>query len=448
MAINSVRSRAQGATTLDTNLSDDLLALRPKALWRAFRAEHFSFIAITAYLLFEYLKPDQAYPIFRVLPFLKLSLIVAIVGYAVDRRAKLKRSPLNWLFLLLFGHCILSALNAYDSAYAFRKFEVITNWIVIYFLITGIVNSERRLFFFLLAYFLANLKMSQFGFFSWANRGFTFASWGITGSGWFRNSGELGMQMSMFFAYTVCFIFFMQKHWSKWVRWLMYFLPLSALACVIASSSRGAMVGTVAVLIYLSIFNKKRIRTWLASSAVLCTAYLAMPQELKARFQSAGTDATSLSRMSYWRDAAEIMREHPITGVGYYNWVPYYRDHYFDPTLYWRVEEAHNSYLQIGAELGYVGLGIFVLMVLWSFVINWRSARLCEGNDLEFLRSVALGMNAAGIGMVVGSLFLTAFFLPNYWIHFALTVCLSVAVRKKLGLDSEKKLHRAKGESR
>ncbi|WP_410969043.1 hypothetical protein, partial [Salmonella sp. SAL4444] len=78
------------------------------------------------------------------------------------------------------------------------------------------------LFLFLLFYFLANFKMSQFGFVSWASRGFGFASWGITGAGWFRNSGELGLEMSMFFAYTVCFIFFLREHWSRWVKVFFY----------------------------------------------------------------------------------------------------------------------------------------------------------------------------------------------------------------------------------
>lgn len=408
-----------------------MLTLRPGPIWRAFRSEHFGFIAICVYLLFEYLKPEQSYPLFTILPFLRISLIAAIAGYFLDKQTKLVGSPFNWLLLLLLCHCILSAFAAYRSDYAFQKIDIIVIWVVIYFLITGIVNSERRLFLFLLVYFLANFKMSQFGFFSWVSRGFGFASWGISGAGWFRNSGELGLQMSMFFAYTVCFIYFLRSYWTGWVKWLMYFLPVSALACVIASSSRGAMIGSVAVLLYLSMFSKKRLQAWLASAMVLYVGYLMMPPEFLARFQNAGKDATSLSRMNYWAKAREMMEQHPFTGVGYYNWYPYYSDHYFDPTLYWRVEEAHNTYLQLGAELGYVGLGIFSVMVLLSFVINWRSAALCKGEGFEFLRSFALGMNAAGVGLVVGSVFLTAFFLPNYWIHFAFTACLSNIVRKK-----------------
>jgi len=75
---------------------------------------------------------------------------------------------------------------------------------------------------------------------------------------------------------------------------------------------------------------------------------LRQPPQFLARFQTAGQDATSLSRIFYWSKAKEMMRTHPWFGVGYYNWIPYYKDHYFDPTLYWRVEEAHNTVLADG----------------------------------------------------------------------------------------------------
>jgi len=45
-----------------------------------------------------------------------------------------------------------------------------------------------------------------------------------------------------------------------------------------------------------------------------------------------------------------------------------------------------------------------------------------------------MGMNAAGIGLVFASMFLTSFFMPNYWIHFALTVALRNVIRQKIAV--------------
>jgi hypothetical protein len=66
----------------------------------------------------------------------------------------------------------------------------------------------------------------------------------------------------------------------------------------------------------------------------------------------------SSSRKSLALDAVRIMNDHPVTGVGLNN----YRM-YVDPeTLGLRI--VHCSYLLIGAELGYPGLVIFVLVII------------------------------------------------------------------------------------
>jgi putative inorganic carbon (hco3(-)) transporter len=420
------------ATDEPSGVTGAMLAMRPRALWLAFKAERLSFVAISIYLFLEYVRPESAYSIFGILPFRRIFLVLALAGFCFDKRAKIPNSAINWLLILFLAQCAVSSYLAYRPDYSFDNFTVIWTWFVIYFLIIGIVTTERRVFLFVVVYLLANLKMSQFGFFTWLKRGFGFASWGLSGAGWFKNSGELGLEMAMFFAYTLCLGWFLSTNWTGWRKWLMYFMPLSAAACVLASSSRGALVGSLAVIVYLSLFAPRRIRLWLTFAPLVYLAYLIVPDQFLARFHSAGQDATSLARIHYWEKAREMLKEHPYFGVGYYNWTPYYRDHYFDPTLYWRVEEAHNTFLQIAAELGYIGIGLFLMIVLATFLINLRSERSCRKPGFEFLRALSLGMNAAGVGLIVASLFLTAFFLPNYWIHFALTVVIARVIKAKL----------------
>ena len=430
--MRAVAAAGAPAVSAGTGLTPALLAMQPRAIWQAFKAEHYAFIGIALYLFFEYVKPEQAYPIFGIIPFLRLSWMACFIGLFSDKLARTPRSALNILMVVFLVHCLISAVLAYDPGYAFERFSVIVLWVLIYFLIVSAVSTERRLFLFLIVYFLSNFKMSQFGFLTWAKRGFAFANWGLTGAGWFRNSGELGLEMSMFFAYTLCLALFLRQHWTGWRKWVMYLMPLTAAGCVVGSSSRGAIVGSIAVLFYLSMFSKNKVRTVLGSALFVGLAYYMMPPQFLARFQSAGQDATSLSRLFYWSKAKQMMHDHPIFGVGYYNWVPYYRDHYFDPNLYWRIEECHNTFYQLGAELGYLGLGLFILMVATSFIINWGSERRCRKPGFEFLRAVSLGMNAAGIGLVFASMFLTAYFMPNYWIHFALTVAVRGCIERKI----------------
>lgn len=418
-------------------VNDELLSLKISAAWKSFKSEHFAFMAICFYLFFDYVKPDQQYPIFAILPFLFLSILGAIVGWYMDPTSKIQFSALHTVLLLFGFHAILSSLFAYDSAFAFAHFELLRTSILIIFLITAIVKTEKRLFIFFLVYFVSNFRMSQFGFISWVKRGFSFASYGVTGAGWFRNSGEFGMEMAIFFAFTICFVFFLKGHWKGWMKWLMYFLPLSAIGCVLASSSRGAILAAIGGLLYLSMFSKQKFKAIIGASIVLGVAYWFIPPEFLERFQTAGTDKTSLSRIYYWGKARAMIADHPVFGVGYYNWIPYFRDHYYDPKFSGNVELCHNTFLQLGAELGYVGLGYFILLCLMSFWMNWKTERLCRRPGFEFLRSFAMGMNAAGVAMILASNFLTATYIPCFWTHFAFTICVSQIARKKIELLGE-----------
>lgn len=413
------------------DLDAGLLSLRPRLIWQVFKQERFGFVFLSLYLLFLYLKPWTAHPWLAYLHLERVSIVVVIFGFFLNQEYKIERSALNWLMVLFLVQCIASAALAYDASYAFSRLDIIVEYVVIYFLITGIVNSERRLFLFFLVYLLANFKMSEFGFFSWVRRGFSFAKYGLTGAGWYRNSGELGMEMAMFFDFVLCFAIVFRNGLSKWTKRFVYFVATTAMACVLASSSRGAVVALAASLLFLVLLRDKKVKAVAGVTILSLIGYLFIPDRFIARFRTAGHDITSDARLDYWAKARILMHHHPFFGIGYYNWIPYYAHHFHD-AIHGRVEMAHNTFLQLGAEQGYVGLALFIIMTVLSFIMNSQSARIAKQQGFDFLYSLALGLNVAGISMVVGSIFLTAYWLPSFWIQFAFTVCLRNIVRGKI----------------
>jgi hypothetical protein len=60
------------------------------------------------------------------------------------------------------------------------------------------------------------------------------------------------------------------------------------------------------------------------------------------------------NRLTYWQVTASVIRERPILGVG----LGQFREHYdaLRPPDGPRVIHAHNSYLELWAEMGLVGL--------------------------------------------------------------------------------------------
>ena len=409
---------------------DEYLSMRLSAAWAVLRQEHISVFFVSSYFLLEYLKLDQAYPIFSFLPLIKIFLVAGIVSAVIDKKSRFSLNGLTVLFFLFCLHCALSSAFAYSPQYSFDNLNIVFSWMIVYALITSTINSQKRIFIFLCAFVLANFKMSQFGFFSSAARGFSFASYGLTGAGWFRNSGELGLEMAIFLVFLAPVIFVLKRRWNNARTLFAYLTLLTAFVCVIESSSRGALLALLGALLYFLIFSRKKIRMFLFAAAFIGTTYALIPAQMMARILSSGHDVTSETRILYWHHAMEMAHRYPLLGVGYFNWIPYYTDHYFDPTAYWRVEVAHNTYLQMAAEIGYPGLMIFCMMIVAAFFFNLQSARLSARNQNEFFRAVSIGANAAGAALVIGAFFLTAAVAePFFWTHFALSVCIRQSCR-------------------
>lgn len=85
-----------------------------------------------------------------------------------------------------------------------------------------------------------------------------------------------------------------------------------------------------------------------------------------SRFLSAFNplEGSNQERLANWNQALGLIRAHPLQGVGLGNYA-----FALDPSLDPRAPVyAHNLYLDIAAELGLVGLGIFLCVLVFAFI--------------------------------------------------------------------------------
>jgi O-antigen ligase len=109
----------------------------------------------------------------------------------------------------------------------------------------------------------------------------------------------------------------------------------------------------------------------------------------------------STGRLQFWRGAAEMIREHPLTGVGLGAFgVAYTRYDATNGRVY-RLEQAHNDYLQLLTDAGVVGA---LLGLCFGFVLFREGFRRMASHD-RARRGVALGALAGCFGVLVHSLF-------------------------------------------
>jgi len=401
-----------------------MYSLRAKAIWGSFRRQPLSVWLICLYMLFEYVRPQAIYPILAKVPWAQLLILLTPIAFLLEGAKFKAKNPIN-LWMVVFSLAVLlSWLTAQYPESSQAQMFVYVNWVFVYVLVGNIATPESRFFLFYGLFLLASFKMSQQGARTWAERGFSSAKWGATGApGWFNNSGEFGIQMCVFFPMTLYFIGALKKYWVQWKRYAILAFPITAVMSMIATNSRGALVGAGMVGLWMLARARHRVRGFVMLGVLAVIVVVAMPEEQKERFRTMGEDKTSESRLTYWRRGIEAFKAHPVTGIGYENWAPYYEATYGTTAL------PHNIFIQGGAELGSIGLIAMVGLIVASFVTNSRTRKIAHGlgERGHFMEMTARGLDGAMIGFLASGFFVTVLFYPYLWFALGMTSALHAA---------------------
>ncbi|MFZ2948000.1 MAG: hypothetical protein WA003_00825, partial [Desulfuromonadaceae bacterium] len=211
-----------------------MYSIKINEIWAYMISQNVLFWLINIYLFLEYVRPQTLYPMLDILPYAKITLILTLGLFFLQGNIVLVKNTENKLLCVFFIVIVLSSLKALSPSTAFKYLPEFIAWVVIYFLIINVINTEKRFFVFMLFFLLFSFKMSQFSFRNWALGGFGFHIHGSGGGpGWFKNSGEFGIQMCIFLPLSGYFYFALRNHWSKWKKGFFALFPLTALTGII-----------------------------------------------------------------------------------------------------------------------------------------------------------------------------------------------------------------------
>lgn len=86
---------------------------------------------------------------------------------------------------------------------------------------------------------------------------------------------------------------------------------------------------------------------------------------------------TAMLRLSYWKSGINMALANPIVGVGLGNFGTVYPKYQLPHTA--DVKQAHNDYLQMACETGFLGAGLFV--AFWLYFAWWGIRRILREPD-------------------------------------------------------------------
>jgi probable O-glycosylation ligase (exosortase A-associated) len=302
------------------------------------------------------------------LPFAMMVGLATLVGFpfAGDRK------PVVWtretlLLLLLWGWFTVTTVFAMYPESAWIKWEATSKSLLMAFLTIPLFQDRRRLRILLLVIAASigfyGLKGGVFA----ALTGGQFMVLGPPGS-FFEANTELALVLNM----SIPISFYLaQEEERRWLRYLLRGTFVLTLLAIPFTYSRGGVVGLAVVLAVL--FLRARTRLLLvpvAIAGVVAFVWLA-PQQFLDRvqtLQNVEADGSAQLRLMSWRVGYEIALDRPVIGGGFQVFV--HRETYdiYMPE-YPRSfgHDAHSIYFNLLGEHGWIGLGLFIALVLATF---------------------------------------------------------------------------------
>ena len=234
--------------------------------------------------------------------------------------------------------------------------------------------------------------------------------------------------------FTPVALLLLQQKEPRWQRLFCLGSLAITLAAVLFSASRGGFLGLVAACLFFLLKSRQRVRNFIL--VALTIAVLSLPMQISPMQRilhptHSDEDAQHV-RLAVWSGGLKMIEDHPIFGVGldrYQVSTRTYVDFSKIPVGETGVRVAHNSYLEIAAELGLPALLVFLGILVSSFRSLGQAHRAAQSSGDEFLQRVTLGMQAGLLGAAVALIFVSGEYQKMFWFSIFISACLPQLVR-------------------
>jgi O-antigen ligase len=329
-----------------------------------------------------------------------------------------KAPQLKYLFcLFLLG--LFSVVGSYWPSQSFSFFlSGFLNYLVIIWLMVVAIDSYEDLLTFIMGTLLSAFLLA--GSSLLLNSDMERLSIGLT-----YDANDLAFILVLFLP----LIYYMLKTANGFRKIFLVVVGLIFLVSIILTQSRGGLLGISTIVLGILMLEKVRIgKIFFFSIIILCVFSYTAPSGYWNRMatmlnpsQDYNTTSTD-GRIEVWKRGLVLMMDHPLLGVGLSAFAVAEGSSHTTGGGKWST--AHNSFIQIGAELGAVGLFLFLLMI-YSAIKTLRKARreLPLGSKIIFLIN---GVEVGLYGYIVSGFFLSQAYSSALIVLIGLSIVLVI----------------------
>ena len=296
--------------------------------------------------------------------------VVTLIAWAMARSER--KAPPNglilWAIVIFIAWTTLDTFFAYDPGWSFgywdRTWKTFALGILLAATVTNRVRAQAVVWVAVVSLFYYGVKG---GLFTIVTGGHNHVL-GPSGS-MINDNNQLAVAMLM----TLPLANFLRgQSADKRVRLALLGGTILTVIAVIGTYSRGALIG-LAALGFLGLLRMKRRLTYMTVAAVLIafTVHF-MPEQYFERMstmnsvESVQADESVHGRLVAWQVAYYAAKDRFPFGAGFYGpqLAPFF--HAYFPNE--KNHAAHSIYFQVLGEHGFIGLAIYLMMILASFI--------------------------------------------------------------------------------
>lgn len=224
---------------------------------------------------------------------------------------------------------------------------------------------------------------------------------------------------------------------------------LCCLLGIFLTVSRGGILALgVMVLAALVLAGRWRLRAGIAAAVVVSVSVLYFaafaPDEARERIATSTQGQTRVleGRTTIWQIGWRMVKANPAVGVGAGNF-PVASKHYLlepgavtasNTILIVEPQVAHNTFLGVLAELGAVGLTLFLVVIFFCLACCLQAAARFRARGDPSGEILARGFAIGLIGTLTADFFITQEFSKQLWLMLGMApALLSIAVRAETG---------------
>jgi putative inorganic carbon (HCO3(-)) transporter len=236
------------------------------------------------------------------------------------------------------------------------------------------------------------------------------------------DNNDFGLALNM----TLPLFFFLAHAESRpWMKRLFAFLFVITIPAIFFTYSRGALVGLATVLTLMLLQSRRRLALLPVIALGVAIAIFFAPPAWQQRMNPSGPgalDASAQSRLNSWAYARNLASDYPITGGGfatftaqlYAQYAPIAREEALGP---------HSVYFQLLGEHGYVGLGLYLVMVLVCFLQLRRIRRDARAKQDQQVTYYSQMLKFSMLGFLTSGFFLGRAYFDYF---FAIVACVAI----------------------